>query len=105
MSACHLLTSYLRDRTQRVKLGNTKSKCLHIGKGSAQGSILGPFCCNVFTTDMLSFISDNIEIYNYADDNTVICSGYDYEDVKNDLMLKVDKIIEWFRVTMYESKS
>ena len=44
ISMCHLLTSYLRDRTQRVKLGNKKSKWLHIGKGSAQGSILGPFC-------------------------------------------------------------
>ena len=46
---------------------------------------------------MLSFISDNIEIYNYDDDNTVICSGYEYEDVKAELMLNVDKIIEWFQ--------
>ena len=97
MSACHLLTSYLRDRTQRVKLGNTKSKWLHIDKGSAQGSILGPFCYNVFTNDMLSIVSDNIEIYNYADDNTVICSRYEYEDIKAELMLNVDKIIDWFR--------
>ena len=44
--------------------------------------ILGPFCYNVFTNDMLSIVSDNIEIYNYADDNTVICSGYEYEDIK-----------------------
>ena len=88
---------YLRDRTQRVKLGNTKSKWLHIGKGSAQGSIHGPFCYNVFTNDMLSFVSDNIEIYNYADDNTVICSGYEYGDVKAGLMLNVDKIAEWFQ--------
>ena len=97
MSACHLLTSYLRDRTQRVKLGNTKSKWLHMGKGSAQGPILGQFCYNVFTNDMLSFISDNIEIYNYTDDNTdtVICSAYEYEDVRAELMLNVDMIIEW----------
>ena len=52
---------------------------------------------NVFTNDMLSIVSDNIEIYNYADDNTVICSGYEYEDVKAELMLNVDKIIEWFQ--------
>ena len=57
-------------------------------------SILGPFCYNVFTNDMLSIVSDNIEIYNYADDNTVICSGYEYEDVKAELMLNVDKTIE-----------
>ena len=46
---------------------------------------------------MLSCISDNIEIYNYADDNTVICSGYEYEDIKGELMLNVDNSIEWFQ--------
>ena len=46
---------------------------------------------------MLSFISDNIEIYDYADNNTVICSGFEYEDVKAELMLNVDTIIEWFQ--------
>ena len=69
---------------------HTKSKWLHIDKGSAQGSILGPFCYNVLANDMLSIVSDNIEIYNYADDNTVICSGYEYEDIKAELMLNVD---------------
>ena len=64
MCACHLLTSYLRDRTERVKLGNTKSKWLHIGKGSVQGSIFGPFCYSVFTNYIFSIISDNIEICN-----------------------------------------
>ena len=42
---------------------------------------------------MLSFISDNIEIYDYAGDNTVICSGFEYEDVEAELMLNVDTII------------
>ena len=42
---------------------------------------------------MLSIISDNIEIYNYADDNTVIYAGYEYEDVKAELMFNVDTII------------
>ena len=46
---------------------------------------------------MLSIVSDTIEIYNYADDNTVICSGYEYEDIKAELMINVDKIIEWFQ--------
>ena len=68
------------------KLGNTKSKWLHIGKRSAHGSILGPFCYNVFTDDMLSIVTDNIDIYNYADENTVICYGYDYEDIKAELI-------------------
>ena len=28
---------------------------------------------------------------------TVISSGYDYEDIKAELMLNVDNIIEWFQ--------
>ena len=43
---------------------------------------------------MLAIICDNIEIYNYADDNTVIYACYEYEDVKAELLLNVEKIIE-----------
>ena len=93
LPACDLLTSYLRDRTQRVKIVNVKGEWLHIGKGSAQGSIMGPFCYNVFTNDMLTILNDNIEIYNYADDNTLICTGYNYDEVKMDLLVAVDKVI------------
>ena len=31
---------------------------------------------------MLSILNDNIEIYNYADDNTLRCTGYNYNEVK-----------------------
>ena len=57
---------------------------------------MGPFCYNVFTNDMLSILNDNIEIYNYADDNTLICTGYNYDEVKMDLLVAVDKVILWF---------
>ena len=47
----------------------------------------------VFTNDMLSILNDNIEIYNYADDNTLIFTGYNYDEVKMDLLVAVDKVI------------
>jgi len=31
---------------------------------------------------MLFVLEDYIDVYNYADDNTFVCSGYDYESVK-----------------------
>ena len=34
-----------------------------------------------------------IEVYNYADDNTFVCSGYDYESVKDKV---VRNVITWF---------
>ena len=88
-AACRLMASYLRERKQRVKIGNEKGEWLHVCKGTAQGSILGPFCYNVFTNDLLSVVHGNTDIYNYADDNTLICSGYNYADVRRELISSV----------------
>ena len=40
--ACTLIASYLRDRKQRIKLGNSRSEWTELFKGVPQGSILGP---------------------------------------------------------------
>ena len=94
--ACELLLSYFTDRKQRVKLGNVKSDWAYVNKGSAQGSIFGPFCYNVFTNDMFLILDDNVDLYNYADDNTLVCSGYNYAEVKNNLLSNVKMLIQWF---------
>ena len=96
LAACNLLTSYVRDRKQRVKLGSTKGEWRGISKGTAQGSIFGPFLFNVFLNDLILSLRDNVEIYNYADDNTLICTGYNYDDVKNDLLSNVNEAMAWF---------
>ena len=41
--ACTLIASYLRDRKQRIKLGNSRSEWTELFKGVPQGSILGSF--------------------------------------------------------------
>ena len=45
-AACTLLTSYISNRKQRVKLGTARSDWLSLDKGTAQGSILGPLIYN-----------------------------------------------------------
>ena len=73
-SACELFLSYYRNRKQRVKLGNCRSEWQYVYKGSAQGSLMGPQSYNMFTNDMLFILDDDVDIYNYADDNTFVCS-------------------------------
>ena len=63
--------SYLMNRKQRVKLGDTRSDWIDVLKGVPRGSILGPILFNVFINDIF-YTTGNL--YNYADDNT-ICHG------------------------------
>ena len=43
---------------------------------------MGPISYNMFANDMMFILDDDIDIYNYADDNSLLCSGSDYENVK-----------------------
>ena len=74
--ACTLIASYLRDRKQRIKLGNTRSEWIELLKGVPQGSILGPLIFNIFLNDIFYFVSKG-DLYNYADDNCISVSHKD----------------------------
>ena len=97
ISACDVITSYLKGRKQRVKIGSNRSEWMHVHKGSAQGSLFGPFSYNVLSNDMFYLLDDDVEIYNYADDNTIICAGKDLINIKKKLLISVNKVIDWYR--------
>lgn len=80
--AVNLLSSYLSDRKQQVKIGNVTSKWADIRKGVPQGSILGPLLFNVFINDIFYFIQKGT-LYNYADDNTLSFHSPNYENLLN----------------------
>ena len=68
--SCSLVSNYLSNRKQQVKLEPHYSEWADIVRGVPQCSILGPLLFNVFINDIFHFL-DKSSLYNYADDNTL----------------------------------
>ena len=78
--ACnYILSYYIVIENNMLKLAKRKHEWQYVNKGSAQGSLIGPLSYNIFSNDLLGIVDNDVDIYNYADDNYLVCSGYDYE--------------------------
>ena len=89
------VNSYLSDRQQKVRLGNTKSSLVHVSSGVPQGSVLGPV---LFSLYMSSYApsDDKVYIAKYADDITLILPVYknDIADISN-FSNEVKHFVNW----------
>ena len=74
LAALRLARSYLFNRKQRTKINESFDSWEEILFEVPQGSILGPWLFNIFICDPFIMI-DDINIVNYADDNTPFVSG------------------------------
>lgn len=92
-----LVASYLRGRTQRVKICNQRSDWRMIKKGVPQGSIVGPALFNFFINDLL-FENEEYDIANYADDTTIFVSAPCKVSLVGKLKCATDIAVNWFAV-------
>ena len=68
-NSLYFINSYLKGRKQRTKINSSYSEFFEILFGVHQVSILGPLPFSIYICDLF-FESCNIDIANYADDNT-----------------------------------
>ena len=65
--------AFLRNRTQKVKIGDEYSSEVNLDYGVAQGSILGPKLFNIYTKPFPSELKVlSISVEGYADDNQLL---------------------------------
>ena len=67
--------SFLKGRTQRVKIGNTYSEESGLNYGVAQGSVLGPNLFNIYIRSLKKYIEPSkFSIFGFADDHQLLKS-------------------------------
>ena len=94
--SCKLLMSYFANRKQRVKVGNGKSEWLGTETNAPQGCVLGPYLFNNFQNDLICLLGKSCDVFNYADDDTVVAAGKDKEQVCVSLKESSDIMVDWF---------
>jgi len=101
--SCMVIANYFTGRKQRVKLAHTKGNWLDISKGAPQGSLMGPFCYNIHSNDLLYLLIVLCDVFNYADDNTVACVGTNVNELQTKLENVSNIMLRWFDDNMMKA--
>ena len=91
-----MLLSYLKNRKQSVRLNNTYSESIEILFGVAQGFTPDPLLLNIFLCVLFLFL-DDVTVLNYADGNTLYCTGLKISDVLVKLEKAAETLLQWFK--------
>ena len=89
-----MLRDYLSGRTQSVVIHGAVSNKAASELGVPQGAVLSPLLFNVMMQDMP--LDDDVQIYTFADDITLACSGSVLDTVVEKMQTYLDSLGWWF---------
>ena len=89
-----LINSYLSNRSQFVKIGNSYSNKLSCNIGLPQGSTLAPLFFILYINDMHK-ISSKFHTVLFADDTTLLFRNKNFQDLVDTCNLELIKFKEW----------
>lgn len=96
------IESFIKDRHQKVKIGDSQSPEIDVTSGVAQGSVLGPLLFLIFINDMPNAVKSRVRLF--ADDCIIyrkIINEVDSEKLQKDL----NALINWLRLNRLDINS
>ena len=86
--------SYLGNRVQRVRIGQSYSDYQNVNVGVPQGSVLGPLLFIFYVNDLPN-VSASLKSILFADDTTVSSSGYIFSDLCSTVNDELESVHRW----------
>nr|CAI5843030.1 unnamed protein product [Callosobruchus analis] len=93
--AYELMSDYLNNRTQRVKIGNKLSNRSLIKTGIPQGTVLGPILFLVYINSLAKISKLEGHLICYADDTALMFKADSWEKVTSSVESDMKKIKIW----------
>ena len=91
-----IVSSYLRDRIFRVRLGNQLSDPITVNDGVPQGSVLGPLLFIIFLADLPTHLNTTLTVF--ADDTSIFSTRSSQSRAKSNVQSHLYRLQRYYQM-------